>query len=227
MVEHPVIRQPTDLARWIDHTILSPEATEQQVAGCCREAREHGFRSVCVNPVHVALVARELRGSPVLTCSVVAFPLGATTSRDKAAEAATAVENGAAEIDMVIAVGLLKAGRLEAVRDDIAAVRRACGPARLKVIIETCYLTDVQKEAACRLGQEAGADFVKTSTGFGPGGATVEDVRLMRRTVGEEMGVKASGGIRSFEAARAMIEAGATRIGASASLAIIGAAGRA
>lgn len=223
MREFPVVREPADLARWIDHTILAPDATEAQVEPLCREAVAHGFRAVCVNPVHVRFVAARLQGTPVKACSVVSFPFGAAPSRAKAAEAAAAVEDGAAEIDMVIALGLLKAGRLDDVRADVAAVKRACGPALLKVILETCLLTDAQKVAACRLAQEAGADFVKTSTGFGSGGATAADVALMRRAVGPELGVKASGGIRTYEAARAMIEAGATRIGASASLAIIGA----
>jgi deoxyribose-phosphate aldolase len=223
MAEHPIIHEPSDLAHWIDHTILAPDATEPQVEQLCREAIRHGFRSVCVNPVHVRFVAEALRGTAVKACSVVNFPFGAAPTRAKAAETAAAVEDGAAEVDMVIALGLLKAGQVAAVREDIAAVKRAAGPALLKVIIETCYLTDDQKVMACRLAQDGGADFVKTSTGFGPSGATVADVALMRRTVGPEMGVKASGGIRTFETARAMIEAGATRIGASASVAIIGA----
>ncbi|HET9595148.1 MAG TPA: deoxyribose-phosphate aldolase [Anaeromyxobacteraceae bacterium] len=216
------MREPLDLAHWIDHTLLAPDATEGQVEPLCREAIAHALRSVCVNPIHVRFVAAQLRGSVVKACSVVSFPFGAAPSRAKAAEAAAALEDGAAEIDMVLALGRLKAGQLDAVRADIAEVKRACGPALLKVILETCYLSDEEKVIACRLAQEAGADFVKTSTGFGPGGATVEDVALMRRTVGPEMGVKASGGIRTFEAAKAMIAAGATRIGASASLAIIG-----
>ncbi len=223
MAEHPIIHAPADLSHWIDHTILAPDATEEQVERFCREAIEHGFRSVCVNPLHIAFVAGALRGTPVAACSVVSFPFGAAPTRVKAAEAAAAVDDGAAEVDMVLALGLLKAGRLDAVRADVAAVKRACGPALLKVILETCYLSDEQKITACRLCQEAGADFVKTSTGFGIGGATVADVALMRRTVGPEMGVKASGGIRTFEAAKTMIDAGATRIGASSSLAIIGA----
>jgi len=223
MHEAPVIRGPADLAHWIDHTILAPEATEAQVEPLCAEAIAHGFRSVCVNPVHVRFVAERLRGTAVKACSVVSFPFGAAPGRAKAAEAALAVEQGAGEIDMVLAVGLLKAGQLDAVRADIEAVRRACGPALLKVILETCLLSDEEKVSACRLAQEAGADFVKTSTGFGPGGATAADVARMRQTVGPDMGVKASGGVRTFEAAKAMIEAGATRIGASASLAIIGA----
>jgi len=216
-----VIREPADLAHWIDHTILAPDAREDQVQVLCREAIAHGFRSVCVNPIHVAFVARQLEGSSVFACSVVGFPFGATTSGIKAAEADRAVQDGAREVDMVISLGLLKAQRLDAVRKDIAEVKRACGPALLKVIIETCFLTDQEKITACRLSQEAEAGFVKTSTGFGSGGASVADVRLMRATVGEKMGVKASGGIRTFEVARAMIEAGATRIGASASVRIV------
>jgi deoxyribose-phosphate aldolase len=222
MRETPVVRVPLDLAHWIDHTLLAPDATERQVEPLCREAIAHAFRSVCVNPIHVRFVAAQLQGSAVKACSVVSFPFGAAPSRAKAAEAAAAVEDGAAEIDMVLALGRLKAGQLDAVRADIAEVKRACGPALLKVILETCYLSDEEKVTACRLAQESGADFVKTATGFGPGGATVEDVALMRRTVGPEMGVKASGGIRTFETASAMIAAGATRIGASASLSIIG-----
>ena len=222
MREVPVIRKPADLAHWIDHTILAPDATEAQVERLCREAIVHGFRAVCVNPIHARFVAAQLQGTAVKACSVVSFPFGATPSRGKAAEAALAVEHGAAEIDMVMAVGMLKGGQLDAVRADIAEVKRACGSALLKVILETCLLTDEEKVTACRLAQEAGADFVKTSTGFGGGGATAADVSLMRRTVGPDMGVKASGGIRTFEAALAMIEAGATRIGASASLVIVG-----
>jgi deoxyribose-phosphate aldolase len=222
MAEHIVIREPRDLAPWIDHTILAPQATEAQVVQLCVEARTYGFRAVCVNPIFVGLVARQLEGSRVAVCSVVAFPFGATPSRNKVAEAAAAVEDGAHEIDMVMAIGALKEGRHATVRDDIAAVKRACGPALLKVIIETSFLTDDEKVSACRAVQEAGADFVKTSTGYGGGGATVPDVQLMRRTVGAEMGVKAAGGIRTYEAALSMIQAGATRIGASASVAIIG-----
>jgi deoxyribose-phosphate aldolase len=223
MAEHPIIHAPADLAHWIDHTILAPDATEAQVAPLCREAIEHGFRSVCVNPIHLRFVADALRGSKVVACSVISFPFGAMPTRTKAAEAAAAVEDGAGEVDMVLAVGLLRGGRHDDVRADVAAVKRACGKALLKVIIETCYLDDEQKVMACRLSQEAGADFVKTSTGYGKGGATTADIALMRKTVGPEMGVKASGGIRTYETARAMIEAGATRIGCSASLAIIGA----
>ena len=205
----------------IDHTILKPDATAAQVRRFCAEATQHRFHSVCVNPVHAGLVADALACTGVLACSVVGFPFGATPSAVKAAEAAGAVADGAGEIDMVIAIGALKEGRLDAVRDDIAAVRRACGGGVLKVILETCLLTDEEKRAACRLAREAGADFVKTSTGFSTGGATVEDVALMRAEVGDAMGVKASGGVRSLEVARAMVAAGANRIGTSSGVALM------
>lgn len=210
-----------ELARTIDHTILRADATRADVAAVCREAREHGFFSVCVNPVHVPDVAAALAGSDVATCAVVGFPLGATPSLLKAAEARWVVAAGAREVDMVIDVGALKEGREGDVSADIAAVREACGPALLKVIIETCLLSDAEKEVACRLAVAAGADFVKTSTGFGKAGATVEDVALMRRIVGPDIGVKASGGVRTREDALRMLAAGASRIGASASVAIV------
>lgn len=210
-----------ELARTIDHTILRADATRADVAEVCREAREHGFFSVCVNPVHVPDVAAALAGSEVATCAVVGFPLGATPSALKAAEARWVVAAGAGEVDMVIDVGALKEGRQDDVRADIAAVRAACGPALLKVIIETCLLSDAEKETACRLAVAAGAGFVKTSTGFGKAGATVEDVALMRRIVGPDIGVKASGGVRTREDALRMLAAGASRIGASASVAIV------
>ncbi len=215
--------QPAQLARLIDHTLLRPDATQAQVRQVCAEAVAHGFASVCVNPAHVALVAGALAGSPVRACSVVGFPFGATPSRVKAFEAAGAVADGAAEIDMVMALGALKDGRVVAVRDDIAAVREACPGALLKVIIETCRLDDAEKAAACRLAAEAGADFVKTSTGYAGGGATLKDVALMRRVVGDALGVKASGGVRDFATARAMVEAGASRIGTSSGVAIVSA----
>lgn len=199
-----------ELARTIDHTILRADATRADVAKVCREAREHGFYSVCVNPVHVPDVAAALAGSDVATCAVVDFPLGATPSAVKAAEARWVVAAGAREVDMVINVGALKEGRRDEVEADIAAVREACGPALLKVIIETCLLSDAEKEAACRLAVAAGAQFVKTST-----------VALMRRVVGPDIGVKASGGIRTREDALRMLAAGASRIGASASVAIV------
>lgn len=215
---------PADLAGLIDHTILKPEASEAEVLKFCEEARTHRFCSVCVNSTHVRLVARALDRSGVRTCSVVGFPLGAMLSRAKAAETAVAIEDGAQEIDMVLAIGALKEGRLDAVAADIATVRAACREAVLKVIIETCLLTDEEKRAACRLAQEAGAEFVKTSTGFSTGGATVADVALMRGTVGPGMGVKASGGVRTPEAARAVVAAGATRLGTSSGIALITAA---
>lgn len=209
------------LASYIDHTVLKPEATRAEVEQFCTQAKTYKFKSVCINPVHVPLVAKTLKGSGVLTCTVVGFPLGATPSACKAHEAATAVAAGADEVDMVINIGALKEGDIETVRADIAEVKKACGKATLKVIIETCLLSDDEKVTACRLSKEAGADFVKTSTGFNKGGATPHDIALMRRTVGESMGVKASGGIRTKSDALAMIEAGASRIGASASIAII------
>jgi deoxyribose-phosphate aldolase len=207
------------LASMIDHTILKPDATEAQVSRVCEEAKAHGFRAVCVNSVHVALVARCLSGSAVRICSVVGFPFGAMPSAIKAAEAAAAVAAGADEIDMVIAIGALKEQRLDYVRNDISAVRAACTRAVLKVIIETRLLTDDEKQMACQLAVTAGADFVKTSTGFSTGGATVADVALMRAAVGSAVGVKASGGVRSREVAKSMIAAGANRIGTSSATA--------
>nr|WP_246736932.1 deoxyribose-phosphate aldolase [Methylobacterium sp. DB0501] len=209
------------LARLIDHTLLRADATAAEVRRLCEEALAHRFKAVCVNPVHVGLAAEILAGSPVAPCSVVGFPLGAVRPEDKAAEAAGAVRNGAAEIDMVIAIGALKEGRPDAVRADIAAVRDACRGRVLKVIVETCLLDDAQKRLACTLAVEAGADFVKTSTGFSTGGATVADVALMRATVGEGFGVKASGGVRSLDFARALVEAGATRLGTSSGVALV------
>lgn len=210
------------LAGLIDHTILKPDATQQDIDRFCDEAVKYGFHSVCVNPIHVDLTASKLAGSDVSACSVVGFPFGATTAKSKAAEAADAILNGAREIDMVIAIGALKDGRFEVVRKDIEAVRAATKGSILKVIIETSLLTDDEKRIACELAQAAQADYVKTSTGYGGGGATVADVALMRRVIGPSMGLKASGGIRNRADAEAMIEAGATRIGASSGLAIIG-----
>ena len=209
------------LALLIDHTILKADATEAQVARFCDEALTHGFRSVCVNSVQVPFVAGRLRGSDVRVCAVVGFPLGAMLSAVKAAETEAAIAAGAHEIDMVIPIGALKDGRHDLVRDDVAAVRAACPGAVLKVIIECCLLTDDEKRAACRLSAAAGADFVKTSTGFSSGGATVADVALMREAVGPRIGVKASGGVRTPEAVRAMVEAGATRIGTSSGIALV------
>ncbi len=212
-----------EVARLIDHTLLKPQATPVQVEQLCDQARRYGFASVCINPVYVRLAADKLEGSDVAVCTVVGFPLGATTTSIKVREAQQALADGATEIDMVIHIGALKAGDHQAVQEDIAAVSTACreGGALLKVIIEAVLLSDEEKVAACRLAQAAGADFVKTSTGFAGGGATVEDVRLMRRTVGPQMGIKAAGGVRSYADALAMVDAGATRIGASAGVEIV------
>ncbi len=210
------------LNTYIDHTILKANATRTQVQAICREAKEHQFASVCVNSCWTALCSQELKDSPVKVCSVVGFPLGAMKSESKAYEAKSCVIDGADEVDMVINIGMLLAGDLEGVERDIRLVREACGPGVvLKVIIETCLLTDDQKVTVCRIAKNCGADFVKTSTGFSTGGATVEDVRLMRSAVGDHVGVKASGGVRSYEDAVAVIEAGANRIGASSGVAIM------
>jgi deoxyribose-phosphate aldolase len=211
------------IAALIDHTILKPEATRADIVNVCREARQYGFASVCVNPYWVPLVAAELAGSPVKVCTVIGFPFGATTTEAKVAEAAVALRAGAMELDMVINVGALRSGDPETVKLDIQAVTRAAHDAAaiLKVILETALLDDNQKAVASTLAKLAGADFVKTSTGFGPGGASVHDVALMRAVVGPEMGVKASGGVRTLEDLKAMTAAGATRIGASASVKIV------
>ncbi len=214
-----------ELATYLDHTLLKPDATVTEIDVLCAEALEHGFASVCVNGTWVRRCAEILAGSPVLVCSVVAFPLGAAAPEAKAYEARRAIECGACEVDMVLNVGALKSGDDVLVRRDVAGVVEVAHrlDARVKVILETCLLTRDEIERACLLAKRAGADFVKTSTGFSKGGATVEDVALMRRTVGPVLGVKASGGVRDEETARAMIAAGATRIGASASVAIVGA----
>ncbi|HEL2055917.1 TPA: deoxyribose-phosphate aldolase [Streptococcus suis] len=209
------------LNKYIDHTILKPETTKEQVAQILAEAKEYDFASVCVNPTWVAYAAQELKDSDVKVCTVIGFPLGANTPALKAFETKDAIENGADEIDMVINIGALKSKNDELVLEDIKAVVEASGDKLVKVIIETCLLTEEEKVKACQLSKEAGADFVKTSTGFSTGGATVEDVALMRKTVGPDMGVKASGGARSYEDAIAFIEAGATRIGASSGVAIM------
>ena len=207
---------PAELAKYIDHTLLKPEASAEDIRRVCAEARELGTASVCVNPSYVSLVADELKGSGVKTCCVVGFPLGATTPEVKAFETADAIGNGAQEVDMVLNVGAVKSGDWELAQKDIEAVVNAArGKALVKVILETCLLTDKEKVRACEISKAAGADFVKTSTGFSKGGATVEDVALMRQTVGPEMGVKASGGVRTYADAIAMIEAGANRLGAS------------
>jgi len=213
---------PSDLPRYIDHTLLKPEATLEQVNTLCDEAAKHHFWSVCVNSSWVEHCARKLGGTGVKVCAVVGFPLGAMESRAKGFEARTAISNGASEIDMVINIGALKAKDFKAVREDMLAVRRACRTGiLLKVIIETCLLSDEEKVLVCQIAKDIGADFVKTSTGFNKSGATVADVALMRRTVGPKMGVKASGGVRSFEEATQMIAAGATRLGTSSGVLII------
>jgi len=206
----------------IDHTALKPDTTKDQIEKLCREAVQFGFASVCVNPCYVSLCSQLLKDTEIKVCTVIGFPLGATTSAAKAAETTEAIENGATEVDMVINVGAVKSGDFDYVKKDIEAVVQAAkGKALVKVILETCLLTDEEKRKCCSICKEAGADYVKTSTGFSTGGATVEDIKLMRDTVGAEMGVKASGGIRDYETAKAMIEAGASRIGASASVAIV------
>ncbi len=210
-----------NMAGYIDHTLLKPEATKAQIEELCREAIKYSFYSVCINPSYVKKAAQALQGSAVRICCVIGFPLGATTTAVKAFEAAEAVENGAAEIDMVIHVGALKDKREAYVIADIAAVVKAAGGCPVKVIIETGLLTEDEKVSACKLAKKAGASYVKTSTGFGPGGATVADVMLMRETVGPELGVKASGGVRDLDAALQMIEAGATRIGTSSGVSIV------
>jgi deoxyribose-phosphate aldolase len=218
-----VIPQDLNLAKMIDHTLLKPDATQEQIAQLCFEARKHGFASVCINPTWVELCAKLLEGSSVKVCTVIGFPLGATSPEVKAFETQVALDHGATEIDMVINVGALKARDLELVAKDIRGVVAAshARKAIVKVIIETILLTDEEKTIACLLSKEAGADYVKTSTGFASGGATVHDVTLMRRVVGPEMGVKAAGGVRTYEDAENMIKAGATRIGASAGVKII------
>lgn len=211
-----------NIAKYIDHTILKPEATAEDVKKLCKEAREYNFASVCVNGCYAKLVSTELAGTDVKTCVVVGFPLGAMTKEAKAFETTQAIENGATEIDMVINVGSLKEKNYELLKEDIEAVVNAAkGKALVKVIIETCLLTDEEKVKACEISKEAKADFVKTSTGFSTGGATKEDIALMRKTVGPEIGVKASGGVRDFKTAMDMINAGASRIGASASISIV------
>ena len=210
----------SDIAAMIDHTLLKATATKEQIAVLCREAKEYTFASVCVNPFHVAYAAELLKDSGVKVCTVIGFPLGANTSAVKAFETVDAVKNGADEIDMVVNVGLLKAHDEEGVYEDILSVVKAASGKLVKVIIETCYLTDDEKVMACRAAVRAGANFVKTSTGFGTGGATVHDVQLMRENVPENMSVKASGGIHTYEEALALIEAGAGRIGASAGIQI-------
>ena len=210
-----------ELAGMIDHTLLKPEAQKNALEKLCKEAIQYNFASVCINPCNVAFAAEMLKKSKVKVCTVIGFPLGAASTAVKAFETEDAIKNGAQEVDMVINIGRLKDRDYEYVKNDIKAVVDAAkGKALTKVIIETCLLTDEEKVTACKLSKEAGANFVKTSTGFSTGGATVSDVKLMRETVGKEMGVKASGGVRTYEDSIAMVEAGASRIGASASIKI-------
>jgi len=215
-----------DVAQYIDHTLLKPDASQAQITQLCDEARQHKFATVCVNPTNVRLCSQLLHGSGVGVCTVVGFPLGATPVKVKSYEAQQAINDGATEVDMVINIGALKSKEYELVLQDIASVTRTShnNGAICKVIIEAALLTDDEKIRACQLAKEAGADYVKTSTGFGPGGATLHDVALMRQTVGPEMGVKAAGGIRTYQETVAMLKAGATRIGASASVKIVQAA---
>jgi len=214
-------RSKAALAKTIDHTLLKAVGTEVQVKELCAEAKANGFASVCVNPYFVPLCAKQLAGTDVMVCTVIGFPLGANQSETKAFEAALAVKQGAHEVDMVINVGAMKTGDYATVENDIRAVVKAAGKATVKVIIETCYLTDAEKVKACELSKAAGAHFVKTSTGFGTAGATVEDIKLMRATVGSALQVKASGGVRSYADAVAMLDAGADRIGASSGISIV------
>lgn len=210
-----------EMSSYIDHTLLKPEATKEDIIRLCREAVKYKFYSVCINPSHVLTAGKQLQNTEVKVCAVVGFPLGATTTAVKAFEAAEAVGNGAEEIDMVIHVGALKSGEVDYVRNDIAAVVRAAKKNPVKAIIETGLLNENEKKLACNLAREAGAAFVKTSTGFGPGGASIADIQLMRETIGPEVGIKASGGVRTAEIAREMIKAGATRIGTSSGPALV------
>lgn len=209
------------LNKYIDHTLLKPDASQEQIETLIEEAKKYDFASVCVNPTWVNFAAQALKATYVKVCTVIGFPLGANTPELKAFETSDAIQNGANEIDMVINIGALKSRNFDLVERDIRAVVEAAKGTLVKVIIETCLLTDDEKVKACQIAQKAGADFVKTSTGFSTGGATVEDVALMRKTVGPDMGVKASGGARSYEDALAFIKAGATRIGASSGVAIM------
>ena len=213
--------KPTEIAAYIDHTLLAPEATSEQIEKLCSEAKKYKFAAVCTNAIYTKLCSELLEGSSVKVCAVVGFPLGASKTEVKAYEAAQAVKDGAQEIDMVINVGLLKMGRHDELLQDIKGVREASRGLPLKVIIETALLSDDEKETACRIAVKGGANYVKTSTGFSKGGATVEDVALMRHVVGLDIGVKASGGIRSYATAIEMIEAGASRLGTSSGVAIV------
>ncbi len=216
-------KESKTLASLIDHTLLKPEANQSEIVNLCAEAREWNFASVCINPYWVSVAAEALAGSPVKVCTVIGFPLGANAPAIKLAEAEVALLQGAGELDMVQNIGALRSGQMDAVRKDIAdlAVLAHKRGSILKVILETCLLTEEQKITACRLAAESGADFVKTSTGFSSGGATTSDVKLMRDTVGPDLGVKASGGVRTLSAVYAMVSAGATRIGTSSGVSIM------
>lgn len=220
-MEKEKLTEDVYLASLIDHTLLKQDATKEQVLKVCREAMEYKFASVCVNPSYVPLVAKQLKGSNVKVCCVIGFPLGATTTKTKVLETEEVIDNGAQEVDMVVNVGAVKSGDWDFVRGDIESVVNAAGGnAIVKVIIETCLLNDDEKIKACTISKQAGAHFVKTSTGFSTGGATVEDIKLMRSTVGPQMGVKASGGVKDYDTAIAMVKAGATRLGTSSGVAI-------
>lgn len=220
--EHTCEFPPASMAKYVDHTLLKPEASEDDVRKVCDEAKKYNFASVCVNPNQIKFVAEQLSGSGVAPCVVIGFPLGATTPEVKAEETQTVLLLGAKEVDMVVNIGAIKSGNWQLVKRDIEVVVAAAkGRALVKVIIETCLLTDEEKVKVCTIAKIAGADFVKTSTGFSKGGATIEDVALMRQTVGPHMGVKASGGVRGYETAVAMIKAGATRLGTSSGVAIV------
>jgi len=222
MVGRIQINTPADVAHYIDHTLLKPDATEDQIKKICEEAVQYGFCSVCINPFWVSYCAKKLKGTGIKVCAVVGFPLGATDSRTKAYETRNAIENGANEIDMVINIGALKSGDFRTVESDLRAVITASRrTTTTKAIIETCLLTDNEKVIISQLVKKVGYDFVKTSTGFSTAGATVHDVALIRRTVGPKMGIKAAGGIHSFEEALLMIKSGATRLGCSASVKIV------
>ncbi|MCF6459988.1 deoxyribose-phosphate aldolase [Clostridium sp. Cult3] len=211
-----------NIASMIDHTLLKPDATGEAIDGLCKEAKEYEFAAVCVNPYYVRRAKNLLEGTKVRVATVIGFPLGANAKEVKAFETENAIKNGADEVDMVINIGALKNGEHDLVRDDIKAVVEAAkNRAVVKVIIETCLLTDEEKVVACKLAKEAGANFVKTSTGFSTGGATVEDIKLMKETIGDSLKIKASGGIRDYKTAKAMVDAGASRIGASASIKIV------
>lgn len=216
-----MVMRKNEIAAMIDHTLLKANATDDQIVKLCGEAKENRFASVCVNPCHVARAAELLKGSGIAVCTVIGFPLGAGTTETKVFETKDAIAKGANEVDMVIDVGALKSGRYDDVRGQIREVVTAANGTLVKVIIETCYLTDEEKVIACKASAEAGADYVKTSTGFGGGGATVEDVALMKKSIPASMKVKASGGIHTYAQAVALVEAGASRLGASAGITIV------